>query len=79
MVGEWGEWCGQVCSQRQLNSLLEVLGLAMSPRKAIGQNMLWEEMFHCPWGKFQTYAFHVVSSIGPIVSDVNLHGWQNSL
>ena len=34
---------------------------------------------HCHWGKFQTHAFHVVSSIGPIVLDVNLHGWQNSL
>ena len=30
-------------------------------------------------GEFQTYAFHVVPSMGPIVSVVNLHGRQNLL
>ena len=30
------------------------------------------------WGEFQThaYAFHVVPSMGPIISVINLHGWK---
>ena len=31
------------------------------------------------WGEFQTHAFHVGPSMGPIVSVVNLQGRQNSL
>ena len=33
-------------------------------------------MSHHHWGEFQTHAFHVVPSMSPIVSVVNLHGWQ---
>ena len=33
-------------------------------------------MSHYHWGQFQTHAFHVVPSMGPIVSVVNLHGQQ---
>ena len=28
------------------------------------------------WGEFHTHAFHVVPSMGPIVSVMNLQGWQ---
>ena len=31
------------------------------------------------WGEFQTHAFRVVPSMGPIVSVVNLHGQQYML
>ena len=38
-------------------------------------------MSHYHWGhdQSQTFAFHAVPSIGPIVSDMNLHGQQNML
>ena len=29
------------------------------------------------WGEFHTHAFHVVPSMGPIVSVMNLQGQQN--
>ena len=46
---------------------LGLFGVAMSPRS------------HYHWGKFETHAFHVVPSMGPVVSVTNLHGWQNLL
>ena len=55
----------------------------------IGPNMLrWhkEENMNLPalanlmspyhWGEFQTHAFHLVPSMGPIFSVVNLQSWQ---
>ena len=32
-----------------------------------------------PWGEFQAHSFHVVPSMGPIVSVINLQGRQKSL
>ena len=33
-------------------------------------------MSHYHWGELRTHAFHVVPSMGTIVSVVNLHGWK---
>ena len=49
---------------------------------AISTNMLeWHKIRTSPhyWGEFQTHAFHVAPSMGPIVSIVNLQGQKNSL
>ena len=43
---------------------LGLLGLAMNPRSASRRP--------------KHHAFHVVLSMGPIVLDMNSHGWQNS-
>ena len=40
---------------------LGLFGVAMSPKS------------HYHWGEFETNAFHVVSSMGPVVSVMNLH------
>ena len=37
------------------------------------------ETSHYHWSEFQIHAFHVVPSIGPIVSVTTLHGQSNSL
>ena len=36
-------------------------------------------MSHQHRGEHQIDAFHLVPSMGPIVSVVTLHGWQNQL
>ena len=61
---------------------LGLIGLAMSSRSAshIGSNTLRgpkRHLSHYHWGEFQSHAFHVAPSMGPIVSVVNLHGLKN--
>ena len=48
----------------RLCPLLGLFGLAMSPRSASRRP--------------KHHAFHVVPSMGPIVLDMNSHGWENS-
>ena len=57
--------------------MLGLFGLVMSPRSVSREpNILRgpKETSHYHWGEFQTYAFHVVPSMGPIVSVVNTLG-----
>ena len=43
----------------------------------MGPNMLrWYKVVSLSLGEFQIDAFHVVPSVGPIVSVMNLQGWQ---
>ena len=71
-----GRWAARV----GLNPSLRPFRLPMNPRSASYRPKLAShEMSHYHWGQFQTHAFHVAHSIGPIVSVVSLYGWQNSL
>ena len=36
-------------------------------------------MSHQHRGEYQTHTAHLVPSMGPIVSVMTLHGWQNQL
>ena len=78
-VGGWGEWWGRWAAGGGLFPLLGMFGLAMTPRSASHRpNKLRGPKSHLTTtGKI--HAFHVVSSMGPIVSIVTLYGWQNLL
>ena len=54
----------------------DCLEQAMSPRSASHSPrhaQTAQEISHYHWGQFQTYASHVVPSMGPIVSFMTLH------
>ena len=69
-------------AEARLNPPLELFGLAMRSISASHRPkhvQMAKEMSPYRWGEFQTHAFHVIPSMDPIVSVVNLYGWQNSL
>ena len=56
----------------RLNPPLGLCGLAMSYRSASHYAQMAQKMSPYCWGEFQTHAFHVMPSMDPIVSVVNL-------
>ena len=59
-----------------------LFGVAMNPRSASHRRRQdWRALgtSHQHRGEYQTHTFHLVPSMGPIVSVMTLHGWQNQL
>ena len=78
-VGGGGGW---VVSQRQGIPPIGLFGVAMSPRSASHwPREHWRALrdISPTQGEYQTHTFHLVPSMGPIVSVITLHGWQNQL
>ena len=87
MRGTYKEWAGgrgEVSSEGRwaargrLKPPLELFRPTMSKRSASHGPKTHSEglrdILLLYWGEFQTQTFHVVPSMGPIVSNVNLHG-----
>ena len=70
---------GGWATEGRLNPLLGVFGLAMSPRSTSHRLFIGPTETSCyHWGEFQNYAFHLMPSMGPVVSVVNFQGHKNS-
>ena len=77
-MGNGGGWA----AEGGLKPLLGLFGLAMSPRSVSHRpkhTQMAKEMSYYHWSELQTHAFHVVPSMSPIVSVVNLHDRKYSL